>query len=99
MATIDGEPGNPSGTGDGAAAVHAGAAEALRHGFGFYGLVYIQNHGIDADALAAFYNSFIRLTNLPTEEKQKLGKAEIWYQRGWTPPNTEKAVVASGNTL
>jgi isopenicillin N synthase-like dioxygenase len=72
------------------------AAEALLHGFGFYGLVYIRNHGIDAEALNAFYDSFIRLTNLPVEQKQKLGKAEIWYQRGWTPPNTEQAVVAGG---
>jgi hypothetical protein len=23
--------------------------------------------------------------------------ADIWYQRGWTPPNTEKAVIAGGS--
>ena len=32
----------------------------------------------------------------PLEEKQKKNSsADLWYQRGWTPPNTEKAVVAA----
>ncbi len=72
------------------------AAEDLQRAFGVYGLVYLKNHGIEPDQLDAFYDNFLALTARPTEDKEKLGRAEIWYQRGWTPPNTEKAVVAGG---
>ena len=72
------------------------AADALRHAFGVYGLVYIENHGIDPEELEAFYDRFIEITDRDMEEKQTWSKPEIWYQRGWTPPNTEKAVVAGG---
>ena len=30
------------------------------------------------------------------QEKARFGGADIWFQRGWTPPNTERAVVAGG---
>jgi isopenicillin N synthase-like dioxygenase len=72
------------------------AANALLEGFGYYGLVYIRNHGIDMDRLEAFYEAFLDVTDRPEDEKQKLNRPDIWYQRGWTPPNTEKAVVAGG---
>ncbi len=72
------------------------AEEALKSGFGQYGLVYIRNHGIEADKLEDFYRSFLEVTDRPTDEKAKLGGADIWYQRGWTPPDTEKAVAAGG---
>ena len=72
------------------------ATHALRDAFGHFGLVYIRNHGIEADRLEGFYDSFLKVTDRPTEEKQKLGGADIWYQRGWTPPDTEKAVAAGG---
>lgn len=72
------------------------AARALREGFGHFGLVYIRNHGIEADKLEAFYDTFLQVTDRPTQEKQQLGGADIWYQRGWTPPDTEKAVAAGG---
>lgn len=72
------------------------AAEALRHAFGFYGLVYIRNHGIDPEELEAFYDSFIEVTDRDEAEKQTWSMPDIWFQRGWTPPNTEKAIVAGG---
>ena len=72
------------------------AAQALMEAFGHYGLVYIRNHGIDAEELEAFYDSFIEVTDRDQSEKETWSMPEIWFQRGWTPPNTEKAVVAGG---
>lgn len=72
------------------------AAKAIRRAFGHYGLVYLRNHGVDIDLLETFYDAFLEFTDRPEEEKEKLGRGDIWYQRGWTPPNTEKAVVAGG---
>ena len=72
------------------------AAEAVREGFGHYGLVYLRNHGVDLDLLESFYDAFLEFTGRPEAEKEELGRGDLWYQRGWTPPNTEKAVVAGG---
>ena len=72
------------------------AADALREGFASFGLVYVRNHGIEPDKMEGFYDSFLEFTARPVEEKSKLGGASIWYQRGWTPPETEKAVAAGG---
>lgn len=72
------------------------AVDAIREGFGTYGLVYIRNHGVDLDRLEAFYEAYLAFTDRPDDEKAKLGTGDIWYQRGWTPPNTEKAVIAGG---
>ena len=74
----------------------ARAAEALRVGFGHYGLVYIRHHGIDDQELEDFYDTFLEVTDRPMEEKETWSQPEIWFQRGWTPPNTERAVVAGG---
>ena len=72
------------------------AVRALAAGFGRYGLVYVRSHGIDPAALDAFYDDFLGFTARDETEKRSLGGAAIWFQRGWTPPNTERAVVAGG---
>ena len=72
------------------------AADAVREGFGHYGLVYLRHHGVDMDLLESYYDAFLAFTERPEEEKAQLGGEELWYQRGWTPPNTEQAVVAGG---
>ncbi|MFP4598371.1 MAG: isopenicillin N synthase family dioxygenase [Persicimonas sp.] len=72
------------------------AAAAIRRAFGLFGLVYLRNHGVDMGLLDAFYDEFLDFTERAEEEKQKMSTPNIWYQRGWTPPNTEKAVVAGG---
>lgn len=72
------------------------AAQAIRAGFGEFGLVYIRSHGISPSLLDDFYDGFLRLTARPEAEKRKLARADIWYQRGWTPPNTEQAVAGGG---
>ncbi|MEM9191996.1 MAG: 2-oxoglutarate and iron-dependent oxygenase domain-containing protein [Myxococcota bacterium] len=72
------------------------AAEALRVGLGEYGLIYIQNHGVEKERLERLYDALVALTKRPEEEKRSWSGTDIWYQRGWTPPNTEQAVVAGG---
>ena len=74
----------------------ARAAEAIERAFGHFGLIYIRNHGIASEDLDSFYEEFLGFTRRPTEEKASLGGDAIWFQRGWTPPNTERAVVAGG---
>jgi isopenicillin N synthase-like dioxygenase len=74
----------------------ARAEEALRRGLGHYGLIYIREHGLDTDALTAFYNDFLEVCARPQAEKESWASGDVWYQRGWTPPNTEKAVIAGG---
>jgi isopenicillin N synthase-like dioxygenase len=72
------------------------AADAILKGFGQFGLIYIRNHSIEGATLDEFYSDFLSFCARPDEEKAKVGCPDIWYQRGWTPPNTEQAVVAGG---
>ncbi|HYO67292.1 MAG TPA: 2-oxoglutarate and iron-dependent oxygenase domain-containing protein [Archangium sp.] len=71
-------------------------AAAIREAFGTYGLVYIQNHGVDTGALERFYDAFGTFIARPEAAKRPYGRRDIWYQRGWTPPNTEVAVAGNG---
>ncbi len=70
------------------------ALDAILRGFGHYGLMYIRNHDVDIDLVDAFYDAFLEFTERPEPDKQELSRGDLWYQRGWTPPNTEEAVVA-----
>lgn len=76
--------------------VRAHAAAQIRRAFGHFGLIYIRNHGVDMERLEAFYDAYLAFCARPEADKQKMSTPSIWYQRGWTPPNTEKAVVAGG---
>ncbi|MCB9691721.1 MAG: isopenicillin N synthase family oxygenase [Alphaproteobacteria bacterium] len=77
-------------------AVQARVAEAIQIAFGRYGLLYIREHGIERADVLETYDAFLDVLERPTEEKATWGGPGIWYQRGWTPPNTEQAVVAGG---
>lgn len=70
--------------------------KALAYGLGELGLIHIQNHQINQEQLNQFYQKFDQFCSKPTAEKEKLSQASIWFQRGWTPPDTEKAVLAGG---
>jgi isopenicillin N synthase-like dioxygenase len=70
------------------------ALEAIRTGFGVYGLVYVKTHGVGA--MNELYDRFVAFTKKPDAEKQRYNREDLFYQRGWTPPNTEKAVLAGG---
>lgn len=72
------------------------AAAAIREGYGEYGLVTVAGHDIDPREVDAFYDDYRAFTGRPTADKLTLNRPEIWYQRGWTPPNTEAAVVSGG---
>jgi len=72
------------------------ATAAIKGAFGTFGLVYIRHHGIEPERLEAYYDAFLAFTARPEAEKATLGGEAIWFQRGWTPPNTERAVVAGG---
>ncbi|MBL8603378.1 MAG: isopenicillin N synthase family oxygenase [Myxococcales bacterium] len=74
----------------------ARAAAAIREGFGAFGLVYVRNHGIDPALLDRYYDVFTQLTSRAEADKRRLARPDLWYQRGWTPPNTEQAVAAGG---
>jgi len=74
----------------------ARAAEGIEKGLGTYGLVYVHGHEIARDRVLELYDEFLALLDRPVEEKRTWGGADIWYQRGWTPPNTEQAVIAGG---
>jgi isopenicillin N synthase-like dioxygenase len=76
--------------------VRAAAAEAIRSGFSTYGLVYVENHGVDLELRERVFERFVRFTDRPRAEKEHVNRADLWFQRGWTPPNTERAVVADG---
>ena len=72
------------------------AAAAIAHGYGHFGLVSVSGHGLDPVEVDAFYADFVAVTERSEAEKARFHRADIWYQRGWTPPNTEGAVVAQG---
>jgi isopenicillin N synthase-like dioxygenase len=72
------------------------ATDALVRAFGDFGLVFVRSHGIHGPTLDRFYDRFLAFTSQPEEVKRPYGRADIWYQRGWTPPNTERAVIAGG---
>jgi isopenicillin N synthase-like dioxygenase len=72
------------------------AGAAIREALGTYGLIYLRNHGVDAANLSRFYDAFRAFVARPEEAKRPYGRADLWFQRGWTPPNTEVAVASGG---
>ncbi|MBM4358086.1 MAG: isopenicillin N synthase family oxygenase [Deltaproteobacteria bacterium] len=72
------------------------ASAALREAFGTYGLVYVTGHKVDRAGLRPFYDAFRSFVARSEAEKTQCLRASDWYQRGWTPANTEKAVAAGG---
>jgi isopenicillin N synthase-like dioxygenase len=68
----------------------------LAYGLGDLGLIHIKNHQIPSQDLNRFYALFDDFCSRPLEEKSKLSHGDIWFQRGWTPPDTERAVLAGG---
>ena len=71
-------------------------AAAMREAFGVFGLVYLKNHGVDIAGPQALLRRVRRVHRPAAEAKKPYGRADIWYQRGWTPPNTEVAVAGNG---
>jgi isopenicillin N synthase-like dioxygenase len=80
----------------------ARAVEALRLGFGYYGLVCLKGYDefyLSKDGKTStfeLYDQFVELLKRPREELRNYGGAKIWFQRGYTPPNTEVGVASGG---
>ncbi len=72
------------------------ACKAIREAFGTYGLAYVKNHGVDSEGVMRLYDEFRAFAKRPEAEKQRLARPDLWFQRGWTPPNTEVAVASGG---
>ncbi len=72
------------------------AAKTIVEGFGRYGLIYVANHGVDFELRDRLFDRFVALTERSADAKEALNRGDLWFQRGWTPPNTERAVVAGG---
>jgi isopenicillin N synthase-like dioxygenase len=51
---------------------------------------------VNEDNVAAVYNDFALFSALTLEEKKAFARPDLWFQRGWTPPNTEVAVASGG---
>jgi isopenicillin N synthase-like dioxygenase len=79
---------------DGGPERRAAALDAVKVGFGIYGLVYVKHHGVGD--ISRLYDRFVEVCSQPRSVKERYNRGDLWYQRGWTPPETEKAVVASG---
>jgi len=69
---------------------------AIAKGFGEFGLVYVRGAPGAREELEALYADFLALLERPGSEKATWGGPDGWYQRGWTPPNTELAVAGQG---
>lgn len=72
------------------------ADAALCDSLNRFGLIHVRGHGIDRGDLEALYADFTAFTQRSEAEKAKYRGDDIWFQRGWTPANTEKAIVAGG---
>lgn len=73
-----------------------GAARTLCDGYGSLGLVALAGHGIEDADVDAYHDAFLAFTSRPEADKRVFHRGDLWNQRGWTPPNTERAVVAGG---
>lgn len=69
---------------------------ALRTAFKTYGLCYVKGHSVDGKALTELYDAFRAFVARSAAEKERVASRANWYQRGWTPPNTEVAVASGG---
>lgn len=72
------------------------AARAVAEGYGRLGAVAVAGHRLAPDVDEAAHAAFLAFCALPEATKARWHRRDLWHQRGWTPPLTEKAVVAGG---
>lgn len=72
------------------------AARAVLEGFGHLGCVAVAGHRLHDDLLTAHQEAFLAFCHLPEATKRRYWRPDLWHQRGWTPPNTERAIVGEG---
>ncbi len=69
---------------------------ALVESLSEYGLIHIVGHGIDPASIDQVHEHFRTFAAQSPEAKVPFSGPQIWHQRGWTPPATERAVIAGG---
>ncbi len=74
----------------------AGVLEKLRVAFGRFGILHLAGHGLADAELDALYGDFTRFCAAGDEVKARMSRPDLWFQRGWTPPNTEVALAGGG---
>lgn len=72
------------------------AADAVSAAFSGPGLVFVHGSPVVRAEVDQLYDRFLEVLARPAAEKAGWGGAHLWYQRGWTPPNTERAVEGGG---
>ena len=77
-------------------AADAETLEALRVAFGEYGILHLSGHGLPDAWLDELYGTYTAFCAEPDDVKQEMSRPDLWYQRGWTPPNTEVAIAGGG---
>lgn len=63
------------------------ATASIREGFSVCGVVYLENHGVDFALRDRLLSRFVELTERPSKDKEGLERADLWFQRGYGPPN------------
>jgi isopenicillin N synthase-like dioxygenase len=66
--------------------------KTLGKAFEEVGFVRVSNHGVPSKELEKCYADYRKFFLLPESIKQKYNGAKFSFQRGWTPPGTEKAI-------
>ena len=74
----------------------ASVLEDLRVAFGRYGILHVSGHGLEDAALDALYGDYSRFCAAERSIKERMSRPDLWFQRGWTPPNTEFALAGGG---
>lgn len=72
------------------------ASDAVLTAFSGPGLIYVRATPVDLERVRGLYDTFLEVLSRPAAEKATWGGAGIWFQRGWTPPNTEVSVQGGG---
>ena len=70
--------------------------EALRVAFGEYGILHLAGHGLQESWLDELFATYAAFCAEPDAVKRATSRPDLWFQRGWTPPSTERAVAGSG---
>jgi isopenicillin N synthase-like dioxygenase len=72
------------------------AAAEIRRAFSQFGLAYVRGHNVLPAELLRLYAQFREFATNPMPVKERYARSDLWFQRGYTPPNTEVAVASGG---
>lgn len=73
-----------------------GAAKKVLEAFVRFGLVFISGTKLTPGFMEQFYRQWLPFARRPLDEIKYLIRPDIAFQRGFSPPNTERAIAAGG---